>query len=166
MRREGSPTLLGMLTLMQFPDVAGENLAGQVLSFPRDFGGARTIALVAFDLKQRADLETWVPFIDRFARGGTARGRLFPTLPRSMRIMKRMIVATMRKGAPTIEAREATVPLFVDVDEFCQQLDIADRSNIHAFVVESDGSISEHRVGPYTAVAGAAIEALLVRATA
>jgi len=144
---------------MRFPEVEGENLAGQQFSFPRDFGGARTIALVAFDFKQRADLETWVPFIDRFARDGTARGRLFPTLPRSMRMMKRLIVATMRKGAPTREAREATVPLFTDIEEFCAALDITDRARIHTFVVESDGSVSEHRIGPYDEPAGTAIEA-------
>lgn len=144
---------------MRFPEVEGESLTGQPFLFPRDFHGARTIALVAFDLKARNDLETWVPFIDRFARSGIARGRLFPVLSRSLRMMKRMIATTMRKGAPTPEAREATVPLFVDVDEFCKALDISDRTSIHTFVVESDGLVSLHRVGPFDALAGSAIEA-------
>jgi hypothetical protein len=148
---------------MRFPEVEGESLAGQPFLFPRDFHGARTIALVAFDLKARDDLETWVPFIDRFARSGDARGRLFPVLSRSMRLMRRMIATTMRKGAPSAESREATVPLFVDIDEFCTALDITDRSNIHTFVVESDGSISAHRVGPYDASAGSAIEARVTK---
>jgi hypothetical protein len=146
---------------MRFPEVEGENLAGQPLVFPRDFRGARTIALVAFDLKGRGALDTWVPFIDRFARAGIARGRLFPALSHSMRMMKRAIVTTMRKGAPNAEAREATVPLFVDMDEFCSLLEITDRGSIHTFVVESDGSISEHIVGPFSVSAGAAIEAHL-----
>jgi hypothetical protein len=148
-----------MVEVMQFPEVEGVSLAGQRFSYPRDFSGARTIALVAFDLKARADLDTWVPFIDRFARDGTVRGRLFPTLPRSMRMMKGMIATTMRKGAPTREAREATVPLFVDMEEFCTALDITDRRSIHTFVIEDDGEISEHRVGPYNEFAGTAIEA-------
>ncbi len=148
---------------MRFPEVAGENLAGQPFLFPRDFHGARTIALVAFDLRQRDDLETWVPFIDRFARTGAARGRLFPVLSRSLRMMRRMVATTMRKGAPSAESREATIPLFVDVDEFCLALDIADRTSIHVFVVESDGSISAHRIGPCDASAGGAIEAHIGR---
>jgi hypothetical protein len=147
------------LGAMRFPQVEGENLAGQQFVYPRDFRGARTIALVAFDLKQRGDLETWVPFIDRFARTGIVRGRVFPTLSRSLRMMKRMIVSTMRQGAPTIEAREATVPIFVELDEFCAALSIADRSNIHAFVVEADGAVSEHWIGRFSERAGAAIEA-------
>jgi hypothetical protein len=144
---------------MRFPEVDGENLAGQPFVYPRDFVGARTIALVAFDLKGRAALDTWVPFIDRFARGGIVRGRLFPVLPRSMRMMRRMIAATMRQGAPSAEAREATVPVFVDIDDFCAALHIVDRATIHAFVVEPDGAIAVHRSGPYTEAAGAAIEA-------
>jgi hypothetical protein len=143
---------------MRFPDAEGENLAGQPFVFPRDFSGGRTIALVAFDFKQRDELETWVPFIDGFARTGAARGRLFPTLPRSMQMMKRVIAATMRKDAATAEAREATIPLFVDVDEFCATLGIVDRGRIHAFVVETEGLIRAHHIGPYDAFAGAALE--------
>jgi hypothetical protein len=146
---------------MYFPEVQGENLAGQPFVYPRDFHGARTIALVAFDLRQRGDLETWVPFMDRFARRGIARGRVFPALSRSMRMMKRMIVSTLRQSAPDVKARETTVLIFVDLDEFCTALAITDRSNIHAFVVESDGFVSEHHVGRYSEPAGAAIEALV-----
>ncbi len=143
---------------MHFPQVEGENLAGSRLSYPRDFSAARTIALVAFDLKSRADLETWVPFIDRFASSGVARGRLFPVLSRTLRMMQGMIVSTMRKTAPTAQAREATVPIFVDLDEFCAALDIADRSQIHTFVIEPDGAISAHEVGPFDDRAASAIE--------
>lgn len=146
---------------MHFPDVQGESLAGQPCSFPRDFGGGRTIALVAFDLKQRADLETWIPFVDEWVRRDAVRGRLFAALPRSMRMMKGMIVATLRKDAPSRETREAMIPLFVDIDEFCASLGIADRRSIHIFVVESDGLVSARRQGPFTADAGTAIESAI-----
>jgi len=144
---------------MHFPDVRGESLTGEALAFPRDFAGGRTIALVAFDLKARAQLETWVPFIDRFARNGTVRGRVFATLPSSMRIVKSAIIATMRKSAPSAEARSATVALFVDLEPFCAALEITDRASVHTFVIETDGTVSAHYAGPYTAAAGTAIEA-------
>jgi hypothetical protein len=144
---------------MQFPPADGENLAGQQRSFPRDFDGARTIALVAFDFKHRAALDTWFPFISRLASGGTTRGLLFPVLSESMRGMKAMITMAMRKETDSPEAREATVPLFVDLDAFCASLGIADYSDIHTFLVEVGGTISEHRVGPYDESAGSAIEA-------
>jgi hypothetical protein len=144
---------------MYFPAVQGENLAGQPLSFPDDFRGVRTIALIAFDFKQRADLDTWAPFIDRIARGDGARARLFPVLPRAMRAMEKMIVLTLRKDAAEPAAREATVPLFVDLDEFCSALDIGDRDRIHTFVVAEDGSIRVHITGLYDDAAGRTIEA-------
>jgi hypothetical protein len=144
---------------MYFPEVQGENLAGQPVSFPDDFRGSRTIVLVAFDFKQRADLDTWGPFIDRIARGDGTRARLFPVLPRAMRMMEKMIVMTLRKDAAEPAAREATVPLFVDVDEFCLALGIADRDLVHTFVVVEDGSVSLHCAGLYDDAAGRLIEA-------
>lgn len=144
---------------MKFPNVEGENLDGVPLAFPRDFAG-RTIVLVGFDLKQRTDLESWVPFVDRYVRAGTAGGRMFAVIASSMGAMTKMIVATMRKGAPSAESRAATVPLFLDdVEAFCAALGIADRSAIHAFVVGPDGSILEHQVGAFSDRAAAAFEA-------
>jgi hypothetical protein len=144
---------------MYFPEVQGENLAGEPLSFPDDFHGRRTIVLVAFDFKQRADLDTWAPFVERIALGNGARARLFPVLPRAMRMMEKMIVTTLRKDAAEPAAREATVPLFVDIDEFCDALEISDRDLIHTFVVVEDGSIRAHLTGLYDDAAGRLIEA-------
>jgi hypothetical protein len=143
---------------MHFPDSEGENLAGDELAFPRDFG-ARTIALVAFDLKARDDLESWVPFVDRFARAGRINGRVFPVLSRSMRMMKGMILTALRKTAPAEpEVHAATVPLFVDLDDFCAALGISDRSAIHILVIEPDGAVLEHHTGPYSQLVAAVIE--------
>ncbi len=149
------------MTVKIFPPADGVSLAGERCSFPRDFVTQETIALVAFDLKARADVESWVPFIDRFARDGTAGGRLFPVLPRAMRMLERVIVATMRKDATTVEARAATVPLFVDIDAFCAALDIADRAAVHVFVVASDGSVVARTAGPYSDAAGRTIAAAI-----
>ncbi|MGD0473373.1 MAG: hypothetical protein ABSB70_09140 [Candidatus Velthaea sp.] len=148
---------------MYFPEVQGENLAGQLLSFPADFRGACTIVLVAFDFKQRADLDTWAPFVERMTNGDAARARLFPVLPQALRMMEKAIVLTMRKDATEPVAREATVPLFVDVDEFCAALEIADRALIHTFVVAEDGAIRAHCAGLYDDAAARTIEALVVK---
>ena len=146
---------------MRFPDTEAETLTGEVVTYPRDFAGARTIGIVAFDLKHLADCATWVPFIDGYARSGSARGRLFAAMSRAMKPMKGVIYATMRKGAPTPEARESTVPLFVDLDEFCASLGVTDRAHIQTFVFEPDGSVSAHHVGPFADAAARAIEARL-----
>jgi hypothetical protein len=146
---------------MHFPHTEGETLTGQTVAYPRDFAGARTIAIVAFDLKHLADCETWLPFIDEYARAGTARGRLFAALPAAMKGMKSVIYATMRKGAPSPEAVEATVPLFVDLDAFCAALGVADRAQIQTFVFEPDGAVSAHHVGRFDEAAGRALQARL-----
>jgi hypothetical protein len=50
------------------------------------------------------------------------------------------------------------VPLFVDVDEFCSALGIADRELIHTFVVARNGAIRAHISGLYDEAAGQTIE--------
>jgi hypothetical protein len=157
--RRFSSTLRRNGAHMYFPEVQGENLAGQPLSFPDDFRGSHTIALIAFDFKQRADIDTWAPFINRIARNDGPRARLFPVLPRAMRMMEKMIVMTLCKDVAEPAAREATVPLFVDLDEFCSALAIVDRDLIHTFVVAADGSIRAHITGLFDEAAGRAIEA-------
>jgi hypothetical protein len=76
--------------------------------------------------------------------------------------MKTMSQSTMRKSAPSPEACEATIPLFVEIDAFCTALEIAQRDDIHALVIEPDGRVSDRVRGPFTAAGGATIEARLL----
>ena len=52
----------------RFPPVAGEALDGTPFAAPRDLAAGRTVALVAFALDHRPELETWVPYIDALVR--------------------------------------------------------------------------------------------------
>jgi hypothetical protein len=148
---------------MRFPVVESESLSGAAFVAPADFVGSPTIALVAFDLAQRAELETWLPFVDALVRAGTARGRVFAVLAHSLKLMKAMIVSTMRSAAPGPDVRAATVPLFVDIDAFCAELGIGDRTVIAVLLIQPDGSISVHRSGAFSTAAGDAIVAGLAR---
>jgi hypothetical protein len=67
----------------------------------------------------------------------------------------------MRQGAPTPEARDATIPLFVDLDAFCAGLQVRDRSRIQTLLVEPDGSISAQHAGAFAEDAGYALAAKL-----
>ncbi len=147
---------------MQFPAVAGDNLSGEHLVFPAAFR-KRTIVLVAFDLEQRADLETWVGFVDRHVRSGHIEGRVFAVIAQAMKLLKPMILATMRKAAPSDAARAAMVPLFTDVDAFCTALEIVDRTSIVVYVVEPGGVILARRNGAWNDAAAQAIGAFLAQ---
>ncbi len=142
---------------MHFPQVEGRNLDGRPFVFPRDFRQI-TIAIVAFDVKQRAELESWVPFIDGYARPGSVDSFVLAALPLNMQLFERILAATLRKGAPSPEARAATIPIFVDLDDWCTSLEIADRSTIALFVVAPDGAVLGHHSGAYEVAAAAEIE--------
>jgi hypothetical protein len=142
---------------MQFPAVEGDNLLGTHFTFPADFDGGPTIAIVAFDQASGPHVASWLPFIDGYAANGCARGRLFGILGTSMRLMKTMVDVALRKAAADPAAREATIPLFVDIDAFCAALAITDRRTVSVFVVEPGGEIVARATGAYSDAAGDAL---------
>ncbi len=145
----------------RFPAVAGEALDGTPFVAPRDLAAARTVAFVAFALEHRAEIESWVPFIDRLVRSRPdVRARLFGAigLPKMMR---KPVVTAMKAAVTAPELRAATVPLFVDVDAFARSLRIPDRKHLTVLVIEPDARIVWRGSGPFSDAAGAALSEAL-----
>jgi hypothetical protein len=145
----------------RFPPVAGEALDGTPFVAPRDLAAGRTVALFGFAIEQRAELETWVPFLDVLARGGTGvRARLF--IPLGVpKLMRGALVGAMKTAVTAPELRASTIPLFVDVGGFARALAITDRSHLVILVVEPDGRITWRGSGPYSETAAASLTAAL-----
>lgn len=140
----------------RFPAVAGEALDGTSFAAPRDLAGGRTVALIAFGLDQRAELESWVPFLDALARPGTVRVRLF--IPLGVpKLLRGSTVAAMKAAVTQPELRASTIPLFVDVDAFCDALAIVDRKHLNVLLIEPDGSVRWRGSGPFGETVRAAL---------
>jgi hypothetical protein len=145
----------------RFPAVTGEALDGTPFSAPRDFAGTRTVALVGFALEHRPELETWVPYLDELVRRGNGvRARLFVGLG-VPKIVRKGIIAAMKRAVTAPELRAATVPVFVDVEAFCRGLGIGDRAHLTILLVEPDARITWRGSGPFSEPAGASLTAAL-----
>jgi hypothetical protein len=145
----------------RFPPVTGEALDGTPFVAPRDLANGRTVALFGFAIEQRAELETWVPYLDALARGGTGvRARLFVPLG-VPKIMRGALVGAMKAAVTQPELRASTIPLFVDVHAFVRALGIGDRAHLVILLVQPDGRIAWRGSGPFSETAAASLTAAL-----
>jgi hypothetical protein len=145
----------------RFPAAAGEALDGTPFVAPRDLAAGRTVALFGFAIEQRAELETWVPYLDGIARNGSGvRVRLFVPLG-VPKLMRGAVVGAMKAAVTQPELRASTIPLFLDVDGFARALAIRDRAHLAILVVEPDGRITWRGSGPFSETAGASLSAAL-----
>jgi hypothetical protein len=151
------------MDLARFPAVSGEALDGTPFAAPRDLAAGRTVALVAFALEHRSELETWVPYIDALVRSRSdVRARLFAGIG-VPKMMRGAIVKAMKAAVTAPELRASTIPLFVDVPAFARALGIGDRAHLTILLVEPDGRITWRGSGPYSEAAGASLTAALAR---
>lgn len=146
---------------VRFPAVSGEALDGTPFVSRRDLAAGRMVALVAFALEHRSELDTWVPYLDALVRSrADVRARLFAAIG-VPKIMRGAIVAAMKAAVAAPELRASTIPLFVDADAFARQLGIGDRAHVTVLLVEPDGRIAWRSSGPFSAAAGASLDAAL-----
>ena len=145
----------------RFPPVAGEALDGTAFVAPRDLAAGRTVALFGFAVEQRAELDTWVPYLDALVRSDDGvRARLFVPLG-VPKLMRGALVGAMKAAVTAPELRASTIPLFVDVGAFARALAIGDRAHLAILLVEPDGRITWRGSGPFSETAGASLSAAL-----
>lgn len=134
-----------------FPVVSGYNLDRLEREFPRDFGGDLNLVIVAFQQRQQAIVNTWIPFAQEVeaAFPGFVYYEL-PTIYEMPALSRTFINEGMRAGIPDQTARERTVTLYLDKAAFKSALDIPSEEDIHVLLVDRDGNILWRAVGEYT----------------
>lgn len=154
-------------SLGRFPHVAGRNLENESFDLPRDFAGRLNVVVVAFKREHQADVDTWMPFLNRIcATTSDVRVYELPTLGRSYRFMRRFIDGGMRRGIPDAAVRATTITLYIDKTAFRRSLVIADETRIYTLLVDRDGTVHWRAAGPFDAAAGAELERRLSLADA
>ena len=145
----------------RFPAVSGEALDGTEFVAPRDLAVGRTVAMIGFALEHKAELESWVPYIDTLVRSRPdVRARLLIGLG-TPKWLRRGILTAMKAAVQAPELRASTIPVFVDVEAFARSLGISDRTHLTLLLVEADGRITWRGSGPFSDAAGTSLSAAL-----
>jgi len=133
-----------------FPTVSGSNLARQELEFPRDFAGELNLLFVPFLREQQSVVNTWIPYAEMLE--SSTAGLIYyelPTIYQMSMVSRTFINEGMRAGIPDPKARERTVTLYVDLDQFMQATGIADKNDVHILLVDRTGNILWRTVGAF-----------------
>ncbi|MBN1148463.1 MAG: hypothetical protein JXA78_14480 [Anaerolineales bacterium] len=135
-----------------FPLVSGYNLNRQELVLPRDFGGELNLVIVPFQQYQQVTVNTWIPFAQETE--ATFPGFMYyelPTIYQMPAVARTFVNEGMRAGIPNQTARQRTVTLYIDKDEFKSALDIPNEDDIYLFLVDRQGDILWRTSGEYSA---------------
>ena len=145
-----------------FPVVEAANLEGRKYLLPKDFEGERNILTIAFQREQQNDIDTWTPLIKELTTKDDALHYYeLPTIGKFAGMFRGMINGGMRKGIPDINARKATITLYLDKASFRQGLKLPDEKRIYILVVDRQGKILWRNEGVFSKEKGESLAKFL-----
>jgi len=126
----------------RFPRVTGLNLSRRAFHLPEDFEGELNVAIVAFKQRHQLDVNTWLPAVrDLAARHEGLRYYELPTIHSMNPVARSFIDNGMRAGIPDLDARAATITLYLDKAEFRRALDLPTEDRIYVLLVDREGNV-------------------------
>jgi hypothetical protein len=125
-----------------FPAIHASNLEHRAFRLPADFEGERNLLLIAFERDQQENVETWLPEVQRLLRAyPNLRFYQLPTIRRGNPLFRSWLDNAMRAGIHDRTAREQTITLYVDKEEFRRALELPHEQNIYALLVDRSGRV-------------------------
>jgi hypothetical protein len=143
----------------RFPNLRARDLEGTVLELPQALTGDPSIVIVAFQRRQQATVDTWVPWLSEL------RERLpgieiyeVPTIARRWLPARRMIDGGMRAGIPDPSTRRRTLTTYTDVTTVLDALALDGTNTIVVCVVDAEGTILWQGLGAYDTTLASELE--------
>lgn len=133
-----------------FPAVDGRTLLGAHVVLPAHFPADRTLAVVAFQRGQQSRVDRWIELAVAAGVPPTPRGASgsipvavveVPVLSTQWRPVRRFIDGGMTAGIGDPDVLARTITVYTDVDAFQRVLAIPSSNDVHALVVDRDGTI-------------------------
>jgi hypothetical protein len=147
-----------------FPTVRAESLERQPYELPKGLDGRFNVVVIAYRRPQQADVDTWMPYLNALeARDPRVRWWELPTISETTGLfIGWWIDGGMRAGIPDRAQRARTITLYLDKARFRASLRLPDSdATIHTLLIDKEGRVLWRFDGPFTAAAGAALDARL-----
>jgi len=123
------------------PPLAGENLLGEKLSFPKDLKGPLTLLVIGFKREHQKLINTW---IEAYEKGKVNKGGVdFFELPiiYEVGMLKRLFINNgMKMGIPDPEQLKRTVTVYMDRQKLFDSLKM-EVNSIYSLLIQQDGKI-------------------------
>ena len=142
-----------------FPHLRTRDLEGAELELPQALSGDPSVVIVAFDRRQQATVDTWLPWLTEL-RTRTPGLEVYevPTISRRWVPARRMIDGGMRAGIPAPLTRRRTLTTYTDVRAVVDALGLDGTKDIAVTVVDAGGAILWRGVGGYDSALAAELE--------
>ncbi len=136
---------------MDFPKIEGSNLEGRKYKLPQDLDGKLNVVIMPFLREQQELVDQWVFFLmDLFQKKPELRFYEIPTLQARDKYFQMAVDEAMRAGIPDKSARERTITIYTNRDEFLPKLNIEGLEIIQIFLLNKDGQILWRSEGEFT----------------
>jgi hypothetical protein len=138
-------------SLGQFPSVIAENLNGEALTLPAQFGAAYNLVVVPFDRAQQTEAIEWLATFQALAASRpdlayysvAALTDLAPTV-------RLLVLGGLNLGVTDDAVRARTFVLFLeDQAAFVRALGEGDTASMRVLVVDRAGQVLHQQYGPY-----------------
>lgn len=146
----------------QFPTVEGSNLSRQRFTLPADIEGDYAVVTIAYEQRQQADVDTWIPAMRRLVE--QYENVIFyelPTIRKLPKIGQAWVDGGMRAGIRDPYTRDTTITLYLDKQPFREALQIAGESRINTLIIDAEGEVYWRADGPATEEKLASLETTL-----
>ena len=148
---------------MHFPPHTSTSLAGKQFNLPEDLSGEYHLLLMIFGEQYHPKVETWLPCIEAM-RDEYPNISFYevPILPqRDFFASQQLFDISMRIRIRDPRMRALTLPLYVDVDEFCEMLDLGERNQVYMLLIDHTGYIWWRTFGEYDILASLSLRETL-----
>jgi len=133
----------------RFPTTAGESLNKRRIEIPAGLDAPYNVLMVAFLREQQSDVNTWLPTAREIAADhANVEYYELPTVFNGGPFFKMFLDGGMRSGIPAFAARERTITLYLDTDEFRDLAGIDGRDRIWVGLVDREGRVYWSARGP------------------
>lgn len=137
----------------QFPLLTGIDLLGEERPIPASFAGHLNLVAVAFEREQQEDVNTWIPTAEQLMQQH-AHLRFYevPLIYEMNAAMRGWINNGMRAGIEEKAARERTITVYTDRDQFTSLMNMQTKS-IYLLLLDKKGTILWRHEGVWTKTA-------------
>lgn len=159
----GRPGRLGLVVLAalsfapsssagQFPDLALQTLSGVKLEWPDELPAGGAMLIIVQDQGQQDQASSWLPFFAEIASQGKPDVPYFivPVLPEGLLIVRSIVEQTIRMATSDPIMLERTVPLFIDIAAFQQNLGLSSVDDIQVAFLSEQGVLLAAVSGAYS----------------
>lgn len=130
------------------PALQAKDLNGRMLALPKDLPGDRTIAIVALQREQQANVDTWTRGL-KLPESSLPWLEL-PVIDDPGAFARWFIAGGMRRGIRDHTLWQHVVTLYTRKADLKRALEIANESTVYVLVLDREGRVVERVSGDYS----------------